>query len=102
MYTEKRRAELQQQTEKEREKMKNIEKKYAVLGWFEDDEEWGIYEDGTREECLDYVRNEFGGDPLGDDIWIVRADIAQKIIDNSDTLTDEEISLLPLSLIACM
>ncbi len=79
--------------------MKNIEKKYAVLGWFEDDAEWGIEEDGTFEECLDYVRNEYSGDALGDDIWIVRADIVQKIIDNSDTLTDEEISLLPASLI---
>ncbi len=79
--------------------MKNIEEKYAVLGWFEDDEEWGIYEDGTHEECMDYVRNEYCGDALGDDIWIVRADIAQKIVDNSDTLTDEEILLLPASLV---
>lgn len=79
--------------------MKNIEKKYAVLGWFEDDGNWGIYKDGTYEECLEYVRNEYSGDPLGDDIWIVRADIAQKIIDDSDTLTNEEVFSLPDSLI---
>lgn len=84
--------------------MKNIEKKYAVLGWFEDDGKWGIYEDGTREECLEYVHQEIGIDRFlwDDDLWIVRADIAQKIVDNSDTLTDEEVSLLPLSLIVCL
>jgi len=85
--------------------MKNIEKKYAVLGrFFEDDEKLYIFDyRDTHRECLDYIYDKIGADLFLDNkIWIVRADIAQKIVDNSDTLTDEEVSLLPLSLIACL
>jgi hypothetical protein len=80
--------------------MKNIKKEYAILGRLENDEFY-IYDcKNTRRECLDYIYDKIGaGLFLDNKIWIIPADTAQKIIDNYNTLTEEEIYSLPASLI---